>query len=129
MKKISTFFLFVSIGVYSIGQEDIQKRVTSQVQPATVSPQSHTITKSVTGTSTTISIRPGESQITHDNAYYQNEIVKIDAQISSINTKIFLVNSDPQEKVLATDSGWFSDMENIKSELENKRAEIQDYIK
>ena len=128
MKKISTFFLFVSIGVNLNAQENIQEKITTAPQPkAAVANEEVKIEKSI-NKSTTISIRAGESQVTHDEAYYLDKIDKIDSQISAINTKISFVNSDPTEKANATSSGWFDDMERIKSELEVQKSDIQNHL-
>ncbi len=129
MKKISIFFLFVSVAYISEAQEDIQERITSSPQPnkIAVANEEVKIEKSI-NKSTTISIRAGESQVTHDNAYFLNEIAKIDNQISAINQKIAIINNDPIEAEKATNQGWFEDMDRIKAELEAKKATIQNQL-
>ena len=129
MKKISIFFLFVSVAYISEAQEDIQERITSSPQPnkIAVANQEVKIEKSI-NKSTTISIRAGESQVTHDNAYFLNEIAKIDNQISAINQKIAIINNDPIEAEKAANQGWFEDMDRIKAELEAKKATIQNQL-
>lgn len=129
MKKISAFFLFVSIAVYSDAQESIQERITSSPQPSkvAVNNQEVIIEKSINKT-TTISKRAGEAQVTHDNAYYLNEIAKIENQIDAINQKIALISNDPIESASATESGWFDDMETIKTDLESKKADLQNQL-
>lgn len=91
-------------------------------------PNRQVVKKSSSNTTTTISIRAGESQVIHNSAYYQSEIDKIDAQIASINTKISYVNSNPEEKEIAINSGWFEDMSNIKSQLQSKKLELQSHL-
>lgn len=129
MKKISAFFLFVSIAAYSDAQESIQEKITSSPQPSkvAVNNQEVKIEKSINKT-TTISKRAGEAQVTHDNAYYLNEIAKIENQIDAINQKIALISNDPIESASATESGWFDDMETIKTDLESKKADLQNQL-
>ncbi|MCR9173067.1 MAG: hypothetical protein NXI10_11270 [bacterium] len=74
--------------------------------------------------SVTISKRPGQPQQTHDAAYYNQEIAKVDAHISAIDAKIAHVNSIPSEKALAEQNGWFQQMDQIKLELNQKRATL-----
>ncbi len=76
------------------------------------------------GSAVTISKRPGEAQRTHDLAYYNEEIAKIDAHVNAIDAKIALVNADPTQKAEAQANGWFEDMDRIKSELAVKRADL-----
>lgn len=84
-----------------------------------------TTTTEVTQSRTvTISKRPGQPQQTHDVAYYNAEIAKVDAQIAAIDTKIAHVNNTPSEKALAEQNGWFQDMEQIKLDLNQKRATL-----
>lgn len=130
MKKISTFFLFVSLGVYLNAQENRQERVNLDNQPQTTTAKPKVVNTTTNGKNeaTTISIRAGESQITHDRNYYENEIAKVDAQIAAINTKIEIVEANAQEKALANESGWFNDMENIKNQLEAKKQELQSHL-
>jgi len=145
MKKISTFILFVTIGVNSSAQivkenadnpvqskvelQDINSKRTSSdklAKPAVANKEVKV--EQSKNKSTTISIRPGESQVTHDEAYFLNEITKIDNQISAIDQKIASVSNDPVEVANATNSGWFDDMERIKSELKAKKADIQNKL-
>lgn len=74
--------------------------------------------------SVTISKRAGEPQRTHDAAYYDEEIAKIDSHIASIDTKVAYMNADPTRKAQAEANGWFDDMDQIKSDLETKRADL-----
>lgn len=71
--------------------------------------------------SVTISKKAGEAQRVHDASYYQEEIAKIDNQISSINTKIQLVQNDPQENTLAEHNNWYAQMDEIKNQLLAKK--------
>jgi len=121
--------MFVSFCIVTNAQEDIQERITTSPQPVSKSVLSDgvKIEKSV-NKSTTISVRAGESQVTHDNAYFLNEIAKIDNQISAINQKINQVNSDSTEADRAEDAGWFDDMENIKAQLEAKKVNLQNQL-
>lgn len=72
----------------------------------------------------TISKRPGEEQRTHDAAYFNEEIAKIDLHLNAIDTKIESVNADPVQKSEAEANGWFDDMNRIKSELALSRSEL-----
>lgn len=142
MKKISTFFLFSTISVLSNAQEGKIQSLNSDVQerraishnrvPLSADINNEASSKEVklesTPKTTTISIRAGESQITHDRNYYENEIAKIDSQIAAINTKIDIVQANPEEKALANESGWFNDMDNIKNQLEAKKQELQSHL-
>ena len=83
-----------------------------------------TTTKVSQNRTVTISKRPGQPQQTHDVAYYNAEIAKVDAQIAAIDTKIAHVNNTPSEKALAEQNGWFQDMEQIKLDLNQKRATL-----
>lgn len=125
MKKISAFFLFLSIGVNSFAQESIQKKITTVPQPKAVAVNQPLTIENSANKTTTISVRVGEPQVIHNNAYYQREIDKIDAQVAAIDTKINSVNSNPEEKAIAIESGWFDDMERIKLGLENRKTELQ----
>ena len=102
-------------------------------QGATPQPVQGTPTAQFKGTTTTtanqsnsvtISKKPGEPQRVHDVAYYDEEIAKIDAHIAAIDVKIATVNSDPTEQALAQQNGWFQNMNNIKAELNQKKAEL-----
>ena len=127
MKKISLFFLFSGISIFSNAQEVKQEKAIYERTPISVDANKEV--KLETGTkSVTMSISAGESQVIHNDAYYQKKIAQIDAQISAINTKISIVNADAQEKSIANNSGWFADMENIKTELENQKFELQSHL-
>ena len=57
----------------------------------------------------------------HDNSYYKEEVKKIEANILAIDKKMASVNANPSEKIKATESGWFEDMDNIKRRLNAKK--------
>lgn len=118
------------MGVTLNAQENRQERINSDNQPQTTTVKPKVVTKTTTGSNEpkTISIRAGESQITHDRNYYEKEIAKIDAQIAAINSKIETVQADSEENNLATNSGWYDDMENIKNQLEAKKQELQSHL-
>lgn len=122
--------MFVSLSVSLNAQENRQERINSDNQPQTTTAKPKVVTKSTDWNNEpkTISIRAGESQITHDRNYYENEIAKIDSQIAAINTKIDIVQANPEEKALANESGWFNDMDNIKNQLEAKKLELQSHL-
>src|SRR5690606_28819903 len=94
-------------------------------QPETIVVAPQGGSKAITEKTTTISIRAGESQVTHDNDYYQNEIDRIDHHIAMIDEKISFVNNSPEEKHKALDLGWFDQMEAIKSDLLGKKIALQ----
>ena len=48
----------------------------------------------------------------------------MDAHIAAIDAKIGHVNADPAEKALAEQNGWFQEMDQIKQELNQRRATL-----
>lgn len=102
----------------------------TEVKPAESPTKMHAEYKGTTTTvakqsrAVTISKRPGQAQRTHDVAYYNEEISKVDAHIAAIDTKIAHVNNTPSEKALAEQNGWFQEMDQIKLELNQKRATL-----
>ena len=132
MKKLSIFFLFGLGCIPLYAQETVEDKIVKKSEL----PQTRSVEKSRTSTakgsdskqSTTISVRPGEVQVVHDNAYYLAEIDKIDHQIEMIDQKIDFVNSSPEEKAKATESAWFDQMEAIKSDLREKRRALKDKL-
>lgn len=72
--------------------------------------------------SVTISKKPNQAQRVHDVAYYNEEIAKIDAQITAIETKVAHVNATPSEQTIANQNGWFQKMDLSKQELNQRRA-------
>ena len=105
--------------------QELKKVEVKQVQKKTVSPASNRVSTSSVGKkgsqTTTISKKAGQAQVTHDEAYYHSEIIKINEHLDAINKKIEFVNNDPIEKSKATESGWFEDMGNIKRRLNSKK--------
>lgn len=130
MKKTLLVLTTAMLSQFAISQEEIgTQKETPSINPqridstaARVKPVSHYETRK--STTTTISKRPGQPQRTHDVAYYNEEISKIDAHVASINTKIEYMNADPQRKSEAEANGWFQQMEEIKQSLSLKRAEL-----
>lgn len=55
-------------------------------------------------------------------------MLRIDAHIENINSKIAMVNSNPTEQAAANESGWFEDMEGIKVGLNNRKLEIENIL-
>jgi hypothetical protein len=78
--------------------------------------------------SVTISKRAGETQRVHDAAYYVQEIAVIDNNLSAIDQKIAFVNGNPQEKLNAQSNGWFEQMEDIKTQLNTKKTDLQEKL-
>ncbi|XOV68840.1 MAG: hypothetical protein ACFHU9_06580 [Fluviicola sp.] len=124
MKTLLTAGLIVSAGL-ALGQQP-----ETQIVPTESPSKMHAEYKGTTTTvatqsrAVTISKRPGQPQRTHDVAYYNEEIAKIDAQIVAIDSKIAHVNNTPSEKAIAEQNGWFQDMEQIKLELNQERADL-----
>ena len=57
------------------------------------------------------------------------KITQIDDHINAINIKINYINNDPTEKALAESTGWFDQMNQIKSDLEERKVLLQAKIK
>lgn len=72
-----------------------------------------------------ISKKQNAPQVIINRTELENEIVRIDGNIAMINAKIATVNSNPQEFQIATDSGWFDDMQRIIDEYTTRKLEIQ----
>ena len=96
--------------------------------PSTVAPVVTPIKVVNQSKSVTISKRAGEPQRVHNEAYYLEEIAKIDNNLAAIDQKIALVNADPAEKQLAIANGWFQDMANIKTDLQLKKTNLQEKL-
>jgi len=128
MKTI--LFLTVSFcTTYAFGQE--QKEVqspTQKVEPITKKPTAQAKEANYNevrrNKAVTISKKAGEPQQVHNKAYYDAEIAKIDARIAAIDTKIAHVNATPSEKAYAEQNGWFTQMEEAKTELNQRRATL-----
>ena len=56
------------------------------------------------------------------------QIAQIDSHLSAIETKRNYVLSDPVEKALATEQGWFEEMEKIEKSLLKKKDELNALI-
>ena len=56
------------------------------------------------------------------------QISQIDSHLSAIETKRNYVLSDPVEKALATEQGWFEEMEKIEKSLLKKKDELNALI-
>lgn len=96
--------------------------------PTTVEPQAIP-TKVVNKSKTvTISKRAGEPQRVHDEAYFIQEIAVIDNNLSAIDQKIAYVNGNSQEKLNAESNGWFQQMEDIKTQLNTKKTDLQEKL-
>lgn len=129
MERNLMLALFLCAGFSSFSQEEVgtelrqnkSQSVTVKAEEAGAVPKGE-VKKNQT---ITISKRPGEPQRVHDKNYYQEEIAKIDNQISAIDTKIEYVKSDPQEKKLAEESGWFTEMEATKEKLRAERTNLE----
>lgn len=102
------------------------QQVTPAEPPSTMQSQykGTTTTEVTQNRSVTISKRAGQPQQTHDVAYYNEEIAKVDTHIAAIDAKIAHVNSIPSEQALAQQNGWFQQMDQIKLELNQKRATL-----
>lgn len=96
--------------------------------PVAIEPTATPQTEVIHSKSVTISKRANEPQRVHNQAYYTEEIAKIDGNILAINQKIVLVNADPQEKQLAEANGWFQDMDKIKNDLLLKKTNLQEKL-
>ncbi len=129
MKKLSIFVLVCSFSTVLTAQEEINSAIIpkSELQGTKAVSKSRTTDSKVTDShqSTTISVRPGEAQVTHGAQFYQSEIDKIDRHIEMIDEKIAFVMNSPEDNQQAIDTGWFDQMETIKSELAAKKVALQ----
>ncbi len=69
----------------------------------------------------TYSKKPGENQIILDKAFYQKELIRIDQHIKAIDNKCAYINSNPEEKIKAQESGWFEKMSSTRTRLTEER--------
>jgi hypothetical protein len=122
MKMLLISFIFVCCNLHA-QQEAVGTTTDSLLNNYSSSGDWHS-ENAMNGT-VSISKKQNEPQIIHNRAELENEIVRINLHIESINSKIDFVNADLDEQSIATVSGWFDDMERIKNELENRKAEIQ----
>lgn len=72
----------------------------------------------------TISVNQFGEQITHDKKYFQDKVVHIDELLIAIDTKIEYVKANPSEHSLATQNGWYENMETTKEKLRQERVEL-----
>ena len=56
------------------------------------------------------------------------QIAQIDSHLSAIEIKRNYVLSDPTEKAMALEQGWFAEMEKIEKSLLNKKNELKALI-
>lgn len=55
----------------------------------------------------------------------REEIKRINYHISAIETKAEYILNDPEEKKIAEEQGWFETMAKTKSDLEEKKKELE----
>lgn len=77
----------------------------------------------------TISVRKGHPQQVHDKAYYEQKIKDIDELLEAIEVKTLYVKSNEEENKIATQNGWYDDMERVKVESLKQRLEYEAIIK
>ena len=127
MKILSLTVILLMVTNSLFAQES--RKIESKIIPVSLESKekSRTINTvpAVHNKSVTISKKAGEPQRIHDANFYQEEIDKIDAQLLAINTKIKLIQNNPAENDLATQNGWYSDMENIKDKLKTQKTAYQ----
>jgi hypothetical protein len=58
----------------------------------------------------------------------KKQIAQIDSHLSAIETKRNYVLSDPAQKALAVEQGWFEDMKKIEESLLKKKEELKRLI-
>ena len=120
MIKMLFLVIMSIITISSYAQNEPQPKSTSKSK----SSQSFVVTKSQKK-SVTISKKAGEEQVVHNDAYYLDQISKIDQHINSINVKIAHIKSDEAENTKALNSGWFDSMNNTLVRLNEKKASFQ----
>ena len=57
------------------------------------------------------------------------QIAQIDSHLSAIEIKRNYILSDPAEKAMALEQGWFAEMEKIENSLLNKKNKLKALIK
>ncbi|MEJ6616766.1 MAG: hypothetical protein QNL61_07630 [Crocinitomicaceae bacterium] len=125
MKILLISFLFVCCNLYA-QQEAVGTSTDSLLNNYSSSSDWHS-ENAMNGT-VSISKKQNEPQIIHNRAELENEFLRINKHIESINFKIESINSNAEEFQIATESGWFEDMERIKVELNNRKIEIQNTL-
>ena len=124
MKFIIISFLFVSVNLCA--QEESTSTPTGTTSTNISSSDWHS--KNAVDGIVTITKKQNEPQIIHNRAELENEVLRIDKHIESINFKIESINANAEEFQVANESGWFEDMERIKVELNNRKTEIQNTL-
>jgi hypothetical protein len=72
----------------------------------------------------TISITQGQSQVVHDKAYYEQQVLDYNSLLKDIDQKVADVKQNPEEHALALKNGWYEYMENNKKDIIQTRDEI-----
>lgn len=134
IKRILLFagLLFISIsGVNAQTEKTVSptpiKRTQNTEFPVAEEPKPQISVKSSTKT-TTISKRAGEEQQVHDEQYYKKQLIQIDGHISAIDEKVIIVNNNIEEKKIAEENGWFESMAKTRSDLVQRKQDIQDKL-
>jgi hypothetical protein len=72
----------------------------------------------------TISISQGQSQVVHDKAYYEQQVLDYNSLLKDIDQKVSDIKQNPEEHALALKNGWYEYMENNKKSIIRTRDEI-----
>ncbi len=120
MIKMLSLVVMSIITISTNAQQELQTSVKANKK----SNQNVVVSKSQNKT-IIISKKAGEEQVVHNDAYYLDQISKIDQHINSINVKIAHVKSDEVENTKALESGWFDSMDNTLVRLNEKKALFQ----
>ena len=131
MIKSLTLISLVFLTTVSFSQETkkVEAKPTQVAPRSTEKQRTSTVKQSQKNSQAiTISKKAGEPQRVHDEAYYNEEISKIDNHLDAINQKIEFINNDPTEKAKAIEGGWFEDMDNIKRRLNSKKKIYQEKL-
>ena len=107
MKKISTLFTSL-IFVFTFCSVSAQKGNESLKSPESENPS--------------VELNPIKKQ------ELNKQIAQIDSHLSAIETKRNFVLSNPAEKALAIEQGWFEDMKKIEKSLLKKKEELKRLI-
>ncbi len=124
--KITFILIFAFVAHYTFCQQEVTDTPTDSTSN-TISTNDWHSENAINGT-VTITKKLNEPQIIHNRAELENEMLRIDAHIENINSKIAMVNSNPTEQAAANESGWFEDMEGIKVGLNNRKLEIENIL-
>lgn len=60
----------------------------------------------------------------HDKAYYQTKIEEIDYTLQAIKIKKDYILSNPEEKEIATNNGWFENMRQVEEQLNAEKQQL-----